>query len=111
MKVLGDSLRQNPDSLFTSRKIGNELMDSGKYAYAAVCSMEKSRRFQSFKKVLTFQMEYLLHSFLLEANKRAGYCRFTKSNKNLPIMTHFSVYAFRKNCRFTNLANYKFYYT
>ena len=44
MKVLGDSLRQNPDSLFTSRKIGNELMDTGKYAYAAVCFMEKSRR-------------------------------------------------------------------
>lgn len=52
-------------------------------------------------------MEYLLYSFLVDANKRAGSCCFIISNNNLPIMAQYSVYAFRKNWRYTDLASNK----
>ena len=42
-----------------------------------------------------------------EGNKRAGYCRFTISNKNLPISPGYPVYSFRKHWRYTDAINYK----
>lgn len=56
-------------------------------------------------------MEYMLRIFLIDANKRAGNCRFTISNNNLPIMPQYSVYGFQKNWRYTDLANYKWVLT
>lgn len=35
-KLIGDSLRENPETLFTNRQKGSQLMDTGHYAYAAV---------------------------------------------------------------------------
>jgi len=52
--VLGDSLRQNPDALFTSRKMGAELMDTGNYAYAAVCFIKMLSNFYKKKRLYLF---------------------------------------------------------
>ena len=35
-RSIGDSLRENPESLFTNRKIAAEMMKTGHYAYPAV---------------------------------------------------------------------------
>ncbi len=90
-KILGNSLRENPESLFTTRKNGAELMDTGRYAYAAVLIY-----LIADKNYSRIKMEQLLFNFLDTANKRAGYCRFILSNEHLPIMDNVAVFFFHK---------------
>ena len=55
-------------------------------------------------------MEYLLYVFFEAANKRAGYCRFAISNKNLPIGAQNAGFGFPKNWRYTDAVNFKLVY-
>jgi len=52
-------------------------------------------------------MEFVLDAFVQAANKRAGYCRFTISNKNLPISAVNAVFGFAKHWRYTDATNLK----
>ena len=54
-------------------------------------------------------MEYVLDAFVEGANKRAGYCRFTISNKNLPISAINAVFGFAKHWLYTDVVNLKLF--
>lgn len=57
---------------------------------------------------LSFQAEVYLYGFMEDANKRAGYCKFTVSTTDLPFTTPYNVITFRKNWRYTEALKYKF---
>ena len=110
LKVLGDSLRNNPETLFTNRiKAFTMMYNTGHYAYIAVYKL--LYRYFYLKRM---EMDYYFHkadplvySFMDAANKKAGYCKFTVSKRHLVNADYIGVYTFPKNWRYTDAVNYK----